>query len=144
MNILVVARSLPRPTWGAGMRNYQLLRALARQHTVSLLALVGEHEQDGIAHLLPYASTVRQVAFPSRGSKRLQQIRALATGRSYYLAAHSLPAAQAALDEELLRHNYDVALFESLIVAGYRVPDQVRVVLDEHNIEHEVVRRTFQ
>jgi hypothetical protein len=40
MNILVVARSLPRPTWGAGTRNFHLLRALALRHTVSLLALV--------------------------------------------------------------------------------------------------------
>jgi polysaccharide biosynthesis protein PslH len=144
MNILVVACSLPGPTWGAGMRNYQLLRALARRHTVSLLALVGEYKQDSVGHLLPYARDVRQVALPSSRSKRLDQIRALATGQSYYLAAHSLSAAQAALDEELARHTYDAVLFESLVVAGYRVPRPVRIILDEHNIEHELVWRTFQ
>ncbi|MGO8948455.1 MAG: glycosyltransferase family 4 protein [Ktedonobacterales bacterium] len=146
MNILVVACSLPGPTWGAGLRNYHLLRALASQHTVSLLALVGEHERNiGVAsHLLPYTHAVRQVALPSGGSKRLSQIRTLAAGRSYYLAATSLPAAQAALDEELRRQHFDAVLFESLVVAGYRVPQTVRIILDEHNIEHELLQRTYQ
>jgi polysaccharide biosynthesis protein PslH len=146
MNVLIVACALPRPTWGAGMRNYHLMRALATRHTVSLLALVGEHEREqGTAtHLQSYTSTVRQVALPSSGSKRLNQLRALATGRSYYLAAHTLPAAQLALDEELHRHHFDAVLFESLFVAGYQIPRSVHIILDEHNIEHEVVRRIYQ
>ena len=144
MNILVVACSLPRPTWGAGMRNYHLLRALARRHTVSLLALVREDEQGTSTHLRPYTRSVRQVVLPSGRSKRLNQVRALATGRSYYLDISSLPAAQAVLDEELRRHDYDAVLFESLVVAGYQVPQGVRIILDEHNIEHELVWRTYQ
>ena len=146
MNILVVACALPRPTWGAGVRNYHLLRALARQHTVSLLALVWENERERgpATYLLPYADHIRQVTLPTGGPKRLRQIRALAAGRSYYVELHTLPAAQAVLDEELLCHHYDAVLFESMFVAGYRVPQSVRVVLDEHNIEHELVRRTYQ
>ena len=63
MKILIVARSLPRPTWGAGTRNYHLLRALASEHDVSLLALVDEHEreQSAAAHLIPHTRAVRQV-----------------------------------------------------------------------------------
>jgi sugar transferase (PEP-CTERM/EpsH1 system associated) len=146
MNVLVVAAALPRPTWGAGMRNYHLLRALASRHTVSLLALVGERERElgPATHLQSLTSTVRQVTLPPSGSKRLNQLRALATGRSYYLALYTLPAAQVALDEELHSRHYDAVLFESLLVAGYHVPQTVRVILDEHNIEHELVRRTYQ
>lgn len=146
MKILVVARSLPRPTWGAGTRNYHLLRALARKHDVSLLALVDEHERDQSAtsHLLPHTRAVRQVEAEATKSKRIGQIKALATGRSYLLESHSLPAAQAALDEELARHHYDAVLFEGLFVSGYRVPKHVRIILDEHNIEHELLRRSYQ
>ena len=146
MNILVVAHSLPGPTWGAGLRNFHLLRALARQHSVSLLALVGEHAQTRTtaSHLLPYTHSIRQVEVPANGPKRLTQIRTLASGRSYYLAATSLPAAQAALDEEIHLHHFDAILFESLVVAGYHVPRSVRIILDEHNIEHEVLRRMYQ
>ena len=103
MKILVVARSLPRPTWGAGTRNYHLLRALARNHDVSLLALVDEQEREASAasHLIPHAKRIRQVAMPQGGSRRLDQVRALAMGRSYYLSTHTSPIAQVALDEEL-------------------------------------------
>jgi sugar transferase (PEP-CTERM/EpsH1 system associated) len=126
------------------MRNYHLLRALAGRHTVSLLALVGEHEQSTSTHLRPYTRSVRRVVLPSGRAKRFNQLRALATGRSYYLDIYSLPAAQAILDEELRRHEYDAVLFESLFVAGYHVPQGVHVILDEHNIEHELVWRTYQ
>lgn len=146
MKILVVAHSLPRPTWGAGTRNFHLLRALAQKHTVSLLALVGPHERDqrAAAYLRPHTRAVRQVEVAIGGSKRLNQIVALASGRSYYLSSHTLPVAQAALDEELARHAYDAVLFEGLLAAGYQVPPQVRVILDEHNIEHELMQRSYQ
>ena len=146
MKILVVARSLPRPTWGAGTRNYHLLRALARNHDVSLLALVDEQEREASAasHLIPHAKRIRQVAMPQGGSRRLDQVRALAMGRSYYLSTHTSPIAQVALDEELARQAYDVVFFEGLLVAGFRLPKHVRIVLDEHNIEHELLRRSYQ
>ena len=66
---------------------------------------------------------------------------ALAKGQSYSLTSQILPAAQAALDEELTRNDYDAVLFEGLLVAGYRVPPRVRIILDEHNIEHELIQR---
>lgn len=146
MKILVVARSLPRPTWGAGTRNYHLLRALATKHQVSLLALVDEHEREhsAAAHLTAHTQIIRQIALPQGGSRRFDQIRMLATGRSYYLGIHASPAAQNALDDELARSAYDAVFFESLVVAGYRVPQHIRVILDEHNIEHELLRRSYQ
>ncbi|HEU5347408.1 MAG TPA: glycosyltransferase, partial [Ktedonobacterales bacterium] len=146
MKILVVARSLPRPTWGAGTRNYHLLRALAGKHQVSLLALVDAHdrEQAAAAHLAAHVHPIRQVTLPRGGSRRLDQIRMLATGRSYHLGAHTSPAAQAALDEELARNTYDTVFFESLVVAGYRIPQHIHIVLDEHNIEHELLKRSYQ
>jgi sugar transferase (PEP-CTERM/EpsH1 system associated) len=146
MKILIVARSLPRPTWGAGTRNYHLLRTLASKHDVSLLALVDEHERErsAAAHLLPHTHVVRQVDVPPTGSRRFDQIRALATGRSFYLDSHTVPSAQTALDDELARHVYDAVLFEGLFVSGYRVPPHIRIILDEHNIEHELLWRSYQ
>ncbi|HET9980456.1 MAG TPA: glycosyltransferase family 4 protein [Ktedonobacterales bacterium] len=146
MKILVVAHSLPRPTWGAGTRNYHLLRALAQKHSVSLLALVppDEREQSSAAHLRSHTRHVRQVEVPQTSGKRLNQLVALAKRQSYLLNLQMLPAAQAALDEELARHAYDAVLFEGLLVAGYRVPQRMRVILDEHNIEHELIQRSYQ
>ena len=148
LNILVVARHLPQPTWGAGTRNYALLRALATRHEVSLLALAEEGEREAqSAPLAAHTHAIRRIALPvasSSGSRRLEQVRALVTGRSYSLSAHTLPAMQAALDEELARRRYDVVLFESLLMAGYRAPASVRTMVDEHNIEHELLWRSYQ
>lgn len=142
----MVARALPRPTWGAGTRNYHLLKALAGKHDVSLLALVDEHEQDqnAAAHLFPYTRAVHQVDAPAGASRRVSQIRAIATGRSFYVTANSVPEAQAVLDAELARNTYDAVLFEGLYVAGYQVPPHVRTILDEHNIEHELFLRNYK
>lgn len=146
MKILIVVRSLPRPTWGAGTRNYHLLRALANKHDVSLLALVDEHEreQSAAAHLVAHTRAVRQVDAPTSSSRRFDQLLALATGRSFYLESHTVPSAQAALDDELAQNDYDAVIFEGLFVAGYQVPAHVRIILDEHNIEHELLWRSYQ
>ena len=94
--------------------------------------------------LFPHAHAVRRIVLPASRSRRFDQIRALASGRSYFLTAHSVPAAQAVLDEELAHRHYDAILFEGLGVAGFRVPRGVRIILDEHNIEHELLRRIYQ
>lgn len=146
MKILIVARSLPQLTWGAGIRNYHLLRTMASKHDVSLLALVdkNEREQSAAAHLALHTRAVRQVDAPLSVSRRLDQIRALARGRSFYLESHTVPGAQAALDEELAHNAYDAVIFEGLFVAGYQVPSHIHIILDEHNIEHELLRRSYQ
>ena len=145
MKILVVAHSLPRPTWGAGTRNYHLLRALAQQHAVSLLALIRPDEREQSAdHLRPDTQRLLQIVAPAAGSKRVSQLVALAKGQSYSLTSQVLPVAQAALDDELARNPYDAVLFEGLPVAGYRTPERLRVILDEHNIEYELAKRSYQ
>ena len=145
MKILVVAHSLPRPTWGAGTRNYHLLRALARKHTVSLLALIRPDERrQGADHLRPHTERLVQLDVPASGSKRVSQLVALAKGQSYSLTSQILPTAQNALDQELAENTYDAVLFEGLLVAGYRVPAGIHTILDEHNIEYELIQRSYQ
>src|SRR5205823_14272256 len=40
--------------------------------------------------------------------------------------------------------HYDAVLFESVLVAGYRLPEDTRYIIDQHNIEYELLWRTFQ
>jgi polysaccharide biosynthesis protein PslH len=146
MNILVVSHNIPRPTWGAGARNYHLLRTLARHHEVSLLALVDEHEANRFdtRHLDSYTRCRRLVPLRTAGYKRLHQVTSVALRRSHLLSMYSSPRMQAALDELLHTTPYDVVLFEGLIVADHKLPPHTRMVIDEHNIEHEILRRTVE
>lgn len=147
MNLLVVTAGLPRPAWGASARNYYLLQALARQYRVSLLTLVdcaetGAH--DDVSRLNNLVHILQLIPRPKSQSKRWQQLMSMVRGQPYLLNAFIVPEMQDALDILLARDNYDVVLFESVLLAGYRLPAGIRVIIDQHNIEHELFERTFE
>lgn len=148
MNVLVVCSRIPRPTWGAGTRNYALLRALAAHHRVALLALVDADDPDPAArdtsHLAELASPICLVPVPGGQGKRLRQLAAVARGRSYQLDEYSPRAAAAPFAELLAAERFEAVLFESALTAGYPVPPGTRVIVDQHNLEYELVRRTFE
>lgn len=146
MNILVVAHNVPRPTWGAGARNYHLLRTLAQQHAVSLLALVDEEEPETCdTHQVErFARYLQLVPLRIGSHKRLHQLTSMVLGRSHLLSAYSSAHTQAVLDDLLSMTRYDVVMFEGLIIADHHLPPGTRMVIDEHNIEHEILRRTIE
>jgi sugar transferase (PEP-CTERM/EpsH1 system associated) len=147
MNVLMVTLNVPSPSWGAGTRNDQVLRALAAHHDVTLVALTEDlaaAERDA-AELRPLTREIQLIPLPGRRStRRLRQAVALARRESYRLTTCCPPALKSALDERFQRQQYDAIVFESSLVAGYTPPPGVRVVLDQHNIEHELVWRTYQ
>lgn len=146
MNIIVVTQGLPLPAGGMGARNYHFVRALAQEHTVSVLAIIDPGEEVGrdLAPLRSMTRMLRVITAPALTRKRLHQMADLARGRSHILGVYSPSEASVALDELLANEPCDVVLFESVKVAGLRVPERVRVVIDQHNIESEIVRRTFE
>jgi len=146
MKLLMVSPSFPSPTSGFRTRNYHLLKTLARKHTISLLSLVNssEIEECDLSLLKDFAHTAQIVARPSPPSKRLQQLMCVLRGRSYFLELNSSTEMQKALDLLLLDEQYDAVLFESALIAGYRLPKGVKCIVDQHNIEHELLWRTYQ
>jgi len=147
MNLLTVSSILPGSAWGASARNYYLLKALARQHTVSLLALANRTEMeayDSIPRLEKLARRVRIIPCPLSRGKRWQQLLSAVLGKSYILNQNKQPAMQDALDAMLADDRYDAVLFENVLTAGYRLPAGVRIIIDQHNIEHELLQRTYR
>ncbi len=142
MNILVVSPNLPSPMGGASMRNYQLLKILGREHTVSLLALAQVEACNDTTILESLVHTVNLITHSVYRHKRVRQLLNLMLGRPYLLDLHMIAEMQKALDELFTRNHYDVVLFESVLMAGYRVPQNVKVVIDQHNIEYELLQRT--
>ena len=148
MNLLIVTAGLPCSVGGANTRNFHLLKALSQQHKVSLLVVANDAEMneiEKISALNELASFVQLIHFDlSARFKRLIQLLCAVRGRSYFLNLFIIPEMQTALDAICSRHHFDVVLFESVLVAGYRLPEGMRVVIDQHNIEHELVERTFE
>ena len=147
MNLLVVSPNLPCPWSGASTRNYYLLRALARQHKVSLVALIERAELElvhDIAQLESFTQTAQLIVRSRSRSKRLQQLTDVVRGKSYSLTSNTSREVQDAIERLFARNHYDVVLFESVLMAGYLLPEDVKIVIDQHNIEHELLLRTFQ
>jgi len=123
------------------------LKALAREHTVSLLALVGSNEEVEacIPPLRSFTQSVRIIARSAFAShKRLEQLTHIIRGKSYILETNNLLEVQDALDELVSNDQYDAVLFESALIAGYRLPSEVKIIVDQHNIEHELLQRTYE
>ncbi len=147
MNLLMVCAYLPSLGSTAGERNYHFLRALAHRHTVSLLSLVDSarvEAHDVRPQLEDLAYSVQLIPFKIPHFKRYKQLLSIARGRSYLLNLFTLKEVQSALDTMLARDHYDAVLFESALVAGYRLPAGVKVIIDQHNIEHELLRLTYE
>jgi glycosyltransferase involved in cell wall biosynthesis len=115
-------------------------------HTVSLLALVDDLEAEAprAAVLQPFTKTIKLFTLPYTHYKRWHQLTKLATGQSHWLSAYSPMAVRGMLDDLFSREHYDAVLFESVLVAGYRLPTGVKKIVDQHNVEHELVHRMYE
>jgi polysaccharide biosynthesis protein PslH len=141
MQVLVLMPEIPYPpTGGFEIRNYQLIKGLASNHRVTLLAY-GETEPETRASALTrFGIEVRLVPFSRRASKRVIQLASVFSARSYRTTMLYQPAMQRAIDALLKERSFDVVLVESSLLGRFdfgRIP----VVLDEHNLEYEIPER---
>ena len=147
MNLLMVSPFFPSPSSGASMRSHHLLKALAREYSVSLVVLTAatyRGAEDAVLEEIKLKEFVK-VPFPKAvRRKRVQQALSMLRGKSRLLDVYHIEAVQQVLDDLFARDHYDVVLFEGVFVATYRLPKGTRVIIDEHNIEYELLYRTYQ
>lgn len=144
LRVLVVSPYFPfPPTSGITMRNYQLLRQLARRHEVTLVSFAADGDDAGIRELsreLP-VRVVRQSEHKSGLSRRAGQIRSLAGVQPFSVRELHSPEMQAVIDELAANTDFDVIHVESSRMCCFRFPPGIPVVVDEHNVEYELFRR---
>jgi sugar transferase (PEP-CTERM/EpsH1 system associated) len=145
MNLLIVSPYLPAPLWGASTRSYYLLNALAREHTVTLVASANDDgSQEAVLAEMKLKHFVK-VPLPNLSQgKRMQQVVSILRRRSRLLDLYYIEAIQPVLDDLFAQDHYDVVLFESVFMAGYRLPEGTQIIIDQHNIEYELLQRTYQ
>lgn len=146
MRILFVNRELPYPAdTGGRIRAHALLRQLARRHTVSLIAF-GDGDPEAVAALRQFCADVVTVPLAERQrreNKRKYQLLSLFSPRPYQYVAHYSPRMQAAIDAYLAANRVDLVHVEFAQMGYYRLPPTVPAVLDEHNVEYEILQRTY-
>jgi glycosyltransferase involved in cell wall biosynthesis len=143
MKILVVSPHFPfPPRAGVKVRAYNLLRQLAVRHDVTLLSSAGPHDQDGIEALGKHLRVVTVPRpEPAGAARRLRQLRSIVTFQSFWTAELSSTALQDAIDELCATVPFDLVQLEASVLCALEIPAGIRVVLDAHNIEYELLQR---
>lgn len=155
MRVLFVTPYLPGPPiFGGQRRIHGLMTELAKSHEVSVIALVdaGVDQRAAVADTETYCKSVVTVADSwhrvQGRQKRLLQLGSLLTPKSWEWLLYRRPAFQRALSRHLAANRYDVISCEFVFMANYRfgrARDQgTCLVLDEHNVEYDLVRRMAQ
>ena len=145
MRILVLTPSLPLPAmWGFNIRVFNILRELATRNSVSLLCYGDPRaDADSIRQLGEICDHVYVVPHVHRSpaQRRLEQAATTLSFRSFHLHRFVTDAMQAQLGQVLRGGGYDAVQVESSAMAMFdfgRTP----VILDEHNLEFELLRRS--
>ena len=151
MKLLFLAPYLPSPPQsGAPRRVHGLMSELSRRHDVSLLAFTvpGEDKVEAIKATREYCSQVVTVesrhldrALSGR-RKRGMQLRSMLGTKSFERLAYYDTTFQRELDRLVEHEEFDIITTEHAQMACYRLPHTARLVLDEHNIEYDILRRT--
>ncbi len=147
MNLLVISPFVPMPTTGAYNRAYQVLKALSSRYAVSLLTFSdgSPNQQEAVTHLGTLLETVEELYLPpSLLSKRWNQSLGLVRGKPYVLTSLVQPIMQRALERLFADRRFDVVQYEGVHIADYRLPNSVKVIIDQHNLEFEIRLRTYQ
>jgi sugar transferase (PEP-CTERM/EpsH1 system associated) len=153
MKLLFLSPYLPYPPQTGGPRRlHGLLNELSRRHDVSLLAFTAPDEDtdSALRAIGEYCTEVvtvendrvdRALALDHK-RKRAIQSRSLLHPHSYERLIYHQPRFQQALDVMADKGDFDVITTESVLMTGYRLSRTARHVLDEHNIEYDILRRT--
>jgi glycosyltransferase involved in cell wall biosynthesis len=156
MKILFVAPYLPSPARFGGQRRMEgLMRGLAERHEVSILSFNSSdaYTTESVEATAKYCEKVTTLADldpRSVSEKRRLQLRSLLSLHSFeHLQVKSRLDFQQKIDEHLATEQYDVVQVEFANMASYRYSRPSRsakkpplLVLDEHNIEYDLQRRT--
>lgn len=156
MRVLFVTPYLPGPpNFGGQRRIHGLMSHLGRDHDLSVVALVDGYvdQRTGIDDTKTYCRDVITVPGKlhrvSGRAKRALQLASVLSPNSWECVQFRRAAVQRALDRHLARHTYDVVTCEFSFMATYRfaLPGvsgkrRTKLVVDEHNIEYDILRRT--
>jgi polysaccharide biosynthesis protein PslH len=153
LNILFLTQVLPYPlVGGAKIRAYYLLRQLAKSHLVTLVSFVRDDDRpEHVAHLLTFCQAVHTVPMARSWVKNVRSLaESVLTGRPLVVVRDRLPAMQALLKRLVREGSFDVIHADQTAMAQYAHFAQAaqqatsfrpRLILDQHNALHLVVRR---
>jgi glycosyltransferase involved in cell wall biosynthesis len=145
MRILLLTQLVPYPLdSGPKVKTYSVLRYLAREHDVHLVAFVRTRDEAAHAESLrPFCGGITTVPLRrSRVQDAVHLARSVANGRSFLVQRDDSRAMRAALGGLLRERGFDAVHADQFSMAQFAVDLPVPLrVLDEHNAVWTIVRR---
>jgi polysaccharide biosynthesis protein PslH len=143
--VLYLTQVLPYPlNTGARVRQYYVLRHLARAHEVTLVSFVrGDDKPEHIAHLETICHAVHTVPMArSHWRDGRAALKGLLTGIPIVIARDEIGPMQQTLARLLASESFDVVHADQVSMSGYGLLGKhVRHVLDLHNAMYLVTER---
>ncbi|MCA1554252.1 MAG: glycosyltransferase, partial [Chloroflexi bacterium] len=150
MKLLVLTPQLPYPPMqGTTLRNFYLLRELAKRHEVSLLTFLqdGDDLRDG-SPLHAICHVIKTVPAPPRRGLVRRALASLTSPLPDMALRLQSEQMQCALRAWLTRESFDVVQVEGIEMAGCALElhnlSGARLVFDDHNAEYVLQRSAFQ
>jgi sugar transferase (PEP-CTERM/EpsH1 system associated) len=149
VNVLwVKTAGLYPPDTGGKIRSYNMLRQIAREHSVTLFTFYARHEGDRNPSLagefdkavcMPLA-----MPEPKSAGELLHYLRCCFSREPYNIAKYCVPAVRKALAQLLRRNAYDVIICDFVFAAGAIPWDwPCPKILFTHNVETTIWKRHF-
>jgi sugar transferase (PEP-CTERM/EpsH1 system associated) len=150
MKILwVKAGGLVPPDSGGKIRSYNILRELARKHSVTFFSFYAAHDHDLHPDLKNLFDRVICIPLELSASKSFAEMRGYAVGllssEPYGITKYCRPEVRRRLHALLKQETYDVILCDFMVAAGvipwnWATPK----ILFTHNVEATIWRRHYQ
>jgi sugar transferase (PEP-CTERM/EpsH1 system associated) len=150
MKILwVKAGGLVPPDTGGKIRSYNILRELARRHSITFFSFYAAHDHDIHPELKDVFDQVVCVPLQLPTPKSVAEMRdygiRLLSAQPYSITKYCLPEVRRRLRALLERESYDVILCDFIFAAGVIPWDwPVAKVLFTHNVEAAIWRRHYE
>lgn len=142
MNILVVSSYLPYPLHSGGdVRLYNLLKRLAKKHTITLICEKRSHQTEtDVSEIKKICKEV--ITVPRRKQWSIKNI--LKSGfstHSFLINGHTLPDMQEEICNQLKTNQFDLIHIETSYVMQNIPQTSLPIVLTEHNMEYQVYQK---
>jgi sugar transferase (PEP-CTERM/EpsH1 system associated) len=150
MKILwVKAGGLVPPDTGGKIRSYNILRELARRHSITFFSFYAAHDRDVHPELKDVFESVVCMPLQLPAPKSVAEMRhygiRLLSAEPYSITKYCLPEVRRGLRALLEQESYDVILCDFIFAAGVIPWDwPVPKVLFTHNVEAAIWRRHYE
>ena len=150
MKILFLTPYVPYPLNNGGLiRVYHLLINLAREHTVTTVCMEPDNEAQakGIEIIRQHGVDIQTVPVANNQKKefkRLYQLLSVVSSKPYQFKQYHSKTMQAEINKQLKNGDHDLLMVEFSQMGYYELNTNVPSFVDQHNVEYEIMHRTFQ